>query len=83
MLTDDGVLSALSVALSQLGYPGVYHMRDVVANPDHALHWRKAFVAKFEEGKPWGREEWDQLLGDSAVRFLSCFLRSSIKLCSW
>ncbi|KAJ7140638.1 P-loop containing nucleoside triphosphate hydrolase protein [Mycena epipterygia] len=40
-------------ALKQLGYKDTYHMQTVLANP----------LEFFGKGKPYGREEWDQLLG--------------------
>jgi hypothetical protein len=37
-------------------------------NPKDAKLWVEAFDAKFEgKGKPWGREEFDQVLGHCMV----------------
>jgi hypothetical protein len=37
-------------------------------NPKDAEMWIEAFSAKFEgRGKPFGREEWDRLLGHCTV----------------
>jgi hypothetical protein len=44
-------------------------------NPKDAEMWVEAFDAKFEgKGKPWGREEFDQVLGHCMV-----FLLFSVK----
>lgn len=37
-------------------------MREVSKN-QHAHMWTEAIEARFERGKPWGREEFDRLLG--------------------
>ncbi|OCK81577.1 hypothetical protein K432DRAFT_381216 [Lepidopterella palustris CBS 459.81] len=52
-------------ALRILGYNDVYHMSAAIANPPDFDMWKEAADAKFfGNGKPYGREEWDQLLGN-------------------
>ena len=59
---------AITMALKQLGYNDVYHMREVFTRNDADL-WVAALEAKYEgKGAEWGREEWDRLLGDCMVR---------------
>jgi hypothetical protein len=59
---------ALADALEILGYKGIYHMREVFKN-QHGQYWISALEAKYEaKGKPFGREEFDQFLGEYAVR---------------
>ena len=60
-----GTLS-LFTALQKLGY-APYHMATAMgSSPKTSLGlWTEALRAKFHGvGKPWGREEWDKLLGD-------------------
>jgi hypothetical protein len=55
----------MRVALLQLGFAGIYHMIELWEQnlKDDALGI-KAYQAKFEgKDKPYGREEWDRLLG--------------------
>ena len=60
---------ALQVALETLGYKDTHHMANVLSNPVEADMWTEAINAKFfGKGKPFGREEWDQLLGHCQVR---------------
>lgn len=53
-----------------LGFNDVYHMTSMLEeNPRDSEMWVEAYEAKFEgKGKPFGREEWDQLLGHCQVR---------------
>ncbi|KAF4435736.1 hypothetical protein F53441_13440 [Fusarium austroafricanum] len=55
---------AVFTALKQLGY-APYHMSVAVGSPKTNLClWREALDAKFHgKGKPWGREEFDKILG--------------------
>ncbi|KAL9123531.1 MAG: hypothetical protein Q9217_007039 [Psora testacea] len=54
----------MRVALKKLGFEDTYHMDNVIENPSDIDFWTRAYKAKFcGEGKPFGREEWDQLLG--------------------
>ncbi|KAJ7159252.1 P-loop containing nucleoside triphosphate hydrolase protein [Mycena crocata] len=56
--------SSMLAALELLGYINVHHMTCVFANPPEADMWTEAINAKFfGNGKPYGRAEWDQLLG--------------------
>lgn len=48
--------------MQQLGYE-TYHMTSILQNPKDAYMWHDALRAKYENGKPFGRREWDQLLG--------------------
>ena len=41
-------------------------MREVGKN-QHAPLWTEAIEAKFEGGVPWGREEFDRILGEYEV----------------
>jgi hypothetical protein len=60
---------ALRAALIELGIRDCYHMCSIMKeNPKDAKLWVEAFDAKFEgKGKPWGREEFDQVLGHCMV----------------
>lgn len=59
----------MTVALEMLGYDRVYHMASCIQNPPDCAMWEKACKAKFYgEGKKFGKEEWDQLLGQYQVR---------------
>ncbi|CVL10637.1 uncharacterized protein FPRN_12769 [Fusarium proliferatum] len=55
---------ALTMALKQLGYTP-YHMSLSLSGPKTNLGlWREALDTKFYgKGKPWGREEFDKILG--------------------
>ncbi|KAJ7457730.1 P-loop containing nucleoside triphosphate hydrolase protein [Mycena latifolia] len=56
--------ASMRTALETLGYKHTYHMQDVLADPREADFWTEAIDAKFEgKGTPFGRAEWDQLLG--------------------
>ncbi|KAJ7139141.1 P-loop containing nucleoside triphosphate hydrolase protein [Mycena epipterygia] len=55
---------AMQAALEILGYGDVHHMNSIFANPPEAEMWAEAINARFfGRGAPYGREEWDQLLG--------------------
>lgn len=61
-------------ALHQLGYKS-YHFKEAIENPVRDLGiWEEALRAKFLGiGKPYGRKEFDKLLGDyDAVADLPC-----------
>lgn len=58
-----GTLS-MQEALSILGYPSPYHYSSIFANIKDTDMWIEALDAKYKgRGKPYGRKEWDQLLG--------------------
>lgn len=63
-------------ALRILGYPNPYHFSSLYGNPRDCDMWSAAIRAKyFHEGKPFGREEFDQLLGHvGAVTDAPCTL---------
>ncbi|KAJ7457736.1 hypothetical protein FB451DRAFT_948267, partial [Mycena latifolia] len=64
LLTRDIGPPVMRTALETLGYKHTYHMQDVLADPHEADFWTEAIDAKFEGmGTPFGRAEWDQLLG--------------------
>lgn len=57
----------MRAAMKQLGYVDTYHMMNCsIENPPDALMWMDALTAKYDKkGKPFTREDWDQLLGGS------------------
>lgn len=57
--------TSIRAALYGLGYNDVYHYSSVIReNPRDSEMWLEAYKAKFEGvGKPYGREEFDKLLG--------------------
>lgn len=59
--------ASMRAAMKQLGYVDTYHMMNCsIENPPDALMWMDALCAKYEgEGKPFTREDWDQLLGNA------------------
>lgn len=60
----------MRIALKQLGYNDTYHMMSVMENRMDGEMWIEAYEAKyFGKGKPYGREEWDQLLGHCQVKY--------------
>ncbi len=62
-----GTLS-MREAYAILGYEQPYHFASIVGNCKDADMWNEALRAKFEGlGKPYGRAEFDQLLGESAA----------------
>lgn len=53
-------------AYSILGYENPYHYANIFANVQDADMWNEAMRAKFDGvGKPYGRAEFDQLLGEN------------------
>ncbi|KAJ7852730.1 hypothetical protein B0H13DRAFT_1505302, partial [Mycena leptocephala] len=57
-------LTALRNALEMLRYNVTNHGFRVGLNPTHRTMWTEAINAKFYgKGNPYGRVEWDQLLG--------------------
>lgn len=67
MLTITAV--ALRQALLTLGFSDVYHYTSVLSeNPRDGELWTEAMRAKYyRDGKPYGREEFDALLGHCMV----------------
>jgi len=60
----------MCLALNELGYHDVYHMKSAYANDRDVELWIKALEAKYEgNGTPFRRKQWDQLLGHCMVRF--------------
>lgn len=60
--------ASLWTALKEMGYVDCYHMINAIQNPPDAEMWTDAFNAQlYGKGKPFGREEWDHLLGDCQV----------------
>lgn len=59
-----GTMSILT-ALNQLGFR-VYHMSEAIKTPRTSFGcWIEGIKAKFHgEGRPFGREEFDKLMGD-------------------
>ncbi|KAJ7161892.1 P-loop containing nucleoside triphosphate hydrolase protein [Mycena crocata] len=56
--------ASMRKALETLGYNDTHHMQAVLVNPLEVDMWTEAVKAKFSGvGKPYGREEWDELLG--------------------
>jgi hypothetical protein len=73
----------MSEALEVLGYKDAHHMLRGLSNPLEVEMWREAIEAKFHgKGKPYGREEWDQLLGRYQVR-ASGFMHEFEELIAW
>lgn len=57
-------MTAIRVALKQLGFNDTYHMDSLFENPPDMDLWRQAFLAKFKsQGTTFGKAQWDQLLG--------------------
>ncbi|KAJ7032612.1 P-loop containing nucleoside triphosphate hydrolase protein [Mycena alexandri] len=51
-------------ALETLGYKHTHHMDDVLRNPVEVDMWTEAIEAKFfGKGQPYGRADWDRVLG--------------------
>ena len=59
--------TAISKALTTLGFNETYHMKTCIRNPAHNEMWLAALEGKYGDGKPFGREEWDELLGNFQV----------------
>jgi hypothetical protein len=58
----------MRVALETLGFNETHHMWSLHDNPPDVDMWMEAVTAKyFGKGKPYGRAEWDQLLGHCQV----------------
>ena len=59
---------SVCTALSMLGFDHVYHMDSALNNPPDNAMWLCALDAKLDhKACPFGREEWDQLLGHCQV----------------
>ncbi|KAJ6502765.1 P-loop containing nucleoside triphosphate hydrolase protein [Mycena vitilis] len=57
--------ASMRAALSILGYGDTHHIGRVMANPAEIDAWNAAIDAKFHgKGEPYGRAEWDRLLGE-------------------
>ena len=68
----------MTIALQSLGYGEVYHMRSAYASERDVELWIKALEAKYEgRGPPFGREEWNLILGHCKVASPMCDLVSS------
>ncbi|KAJ7677061.1 P-loop containing nucleoside triphosphate hydrolase protein [Mycena polygramma] len=60
--------ASMRAALSLLGYGDTHHIGRVMANPSEIDDWNAAIDAKFHgKGEPYGRAEWDRLLGEFKV----------------
>ena len=59
--------TAIREALKILGFDETYHMVNASQNPKDNELWMDALKAKTQEGKHFGREQWDQLLGHCQV----------------
>jgi len=59
--------ASMRAAMKELGYVDTYHMMNCsIENPPDALMWMDALTAKYDkQGKPFTREDWDQLLGNA------------------
>ena len=58
----------MTIALQSLGYGEVYHMRSAYASERDVELWIQALEAKYGgRGTPFGRNEWDSLLGHCKV----------------
>lgn len=67
--------ASLRTALDQLGYDKCYHMLSTISNPLDVDMWLEAANDEhYGLGKPFGREQWDQLLGDCQVRSTAILL---------
>ncbi|KAJ7137421.1 P-loop containing nucleoside triphosphate hydrolase protein [Mycena crocata] len=56
--------ASMRAALEKLGYDKTHHMDSVIEDPTQVDAWMAAINAKFhKKGEPWGRNEWDALLG--------------------
>ena len=70
-------MTALRQALKFLGYNDTYHgFSTLIENPRDCEMWYAALRAKYDgAGTPFGRDEWDRLLGHCQV-FSPCPLSS-------
>ena len=58
----------MRAALQALGYNETAHGFDIVSHPEIGVPWMDAVNAKFlGQGKPYGRAEFDALLGHCAA----------------
>ncbi|KAL8672265.1 MAG: hypothetical protein Q9168_003266 [Polycauliona sp. 1 TL-2023] len=55
--------NSIRQALKQLGFEETYHMQNAFNSPKDNELWMQAIDAKFNNGPPFGKEKWDQLLG--------------------
>ena len=64
-------LPAMRKALRLLGYNDTYHgYSAVLENPRDCELWLAALQAKYDgKGKPFGRKEFDQILGNCQVNY--------------
>ena len=62
-------IPAIRAALLELGYFDVYHIASLMTeNLSDSEMWCEAIDAKYYgEGVPYGREQWDKLLGHCMV----------------
>ncbi|KAI9822594.1 MAG: hypothetical protein M1827_000313 [Pycnora praestabilis] len=59
---------SLKQAMESLGYGHFYHGRDFIDRPEDFAIWWDAQAAKYDGvGKPFGRKDFDRVLGDSQV----------------
>ncbi|KAJ9666163.1 hypothetical protein H2201_003842 [Coniosporium apollinis] len=59
---------SMQEALLKLGFKHTYHGFDMIDHPEHMPRWEEATDAKyFNKGKPYAREDWDDLLGHCAA----------------
>lgn len=78
----------MCAALEQLGYTP-HHMRSCMKNPQSLRYWSEAARIRYFDapGAPYGRDEFDKLLGEHDVGFRlphcgSISLTSSTKIAS-
>ena len=73
---------AMKTALEKLGYDGVYHMVSCMQNPRDSALWRDAFLYKYHGiGRPFTREDWDHILGDSQVNHIPNITLTDVIYC--
>ncbi len=59
---------AMTIALQELGYGEIYHMRSAYASERDVELWIQALEAKYEgKGAPFARAQWDSIFGDRKV----------------
>ncbi|KAJ7238666.1 P-loop containing nucleoside triphosphate hydrolase protein [Mycena rebaudengoi] len=60
--------ASMRAALAALGYGPAHHIGRLMVNPAEVDVWNAAFDAQlYSKGRPFGREEFDQLLGEFSV----------------
>lgn len=59
--------ASMQEAYKILGYENPYHFANIFANVKDADMWSEAMQAKMNKTKPYGRAEYDQLLGHCAA----------------